>query len=141
METARSILNDIQAHRERELARLQEELLKSQQFFEGLVAKDMAEIQEIENELKAEVQSISYLYPSIVPTNAHKTEKDRKNWKQWPQAVLIRRWEKGDFDYEQFKDSDNAKLLRQAYKACAPDAEPRSISRIMRVSAQVAAGW
>jgi hypothetical protein len=120
LETTKLTLKDIEAQSERKLARLQEELFKSQQFFEGLIAKDMAEIQEIENELKAEAQSISHLNPSTVPTDARKTKKDRDNWKEWPQAVLIRRWESGEFGYEHFKDANNTKLLRQAYKECVP---------------------
>jgi hypothetical protein len=77
----------------------------------------------------------------FVLTNTHKVEKDRDNWKHWAPAELIRRWETGNFDYKHFKDTENAKLLRQAYKICSPEAEPRSVSRIMRVSAQVGAGW
>jgi hypothetical protein len=74
-------------------------------------------------------------------TDGHKVSREKANWKEWPQAELIRQWETGDFDYEHFKDTDNALVLRYAYKACMPNAEPRSVSRIMRVSAQVAAGW
>jgi hypothetical protein len=135
----------------------------SQQFFEGLCAKTKSEIEGIEKELKAEVRTINILgarrtiggqclesisnnegldfLGTLFLTNAQQVEKDRDNWKEWPQAVLIQRWETGDFNYKHFKDTDNAKLLRQAYKTCAPDAEPRSVSRIMRVSAQVGAGW
>ncbi|KAH8803888.1 hypothetical protein F5882DRAFT_513939 [Hyaloscypha sp. PMI_1271] len=96
---------------------------ESQQFFQGLCAKTEKELEETEKELNAEI------------------EKDRDNWKHWAPAELIRRWETGNFDYKHFKDTENAKLLRQAYKICSPEAEPRSVSRIMRVSAQVGAGW
>jgi hypothetical protein len=82
------------------------------------------------------------LFPRMIRcTDGYKVSREKANWKEWPQAELIRRWETGDFDYEHFKDTDNALVLRYAYKACMPNAEPRSVSRIMRVSAQVAAGW
>ncbi|KAE9380404.1 hypothetical protein N431DRAFT_522491 [Stipitochalara longipes BDJ] len=123
LEEAESTLELLQARRDSELSRMRREIRAGEEYFDRMVTKDKKEIERIEKELNAKVSE------------------ERASWKEWPQAELIRRWEIGDFNYEHFKDTENALILRHAYKACVPDAEPRSVSRIMRVSAQVAAGW
>ncbi|KAF4633188.1 hypothetical protein G7Y89_g4936 [Cudoniella acicularis] len=121
----------------------EEKVVKEQQISKE-IATTKQKLTELEKRKLAVIQDeqqVIKVYNRRIKIAKHKLAiqiaPDRKNWREWDDAELVRRFENGDVDYDMVNKVEFTTALTNAYSTCKPELQKISQSKLQEIAKAV----